>query len=221
MGVFRTLSASATGDPVPATVVDSPAVTPDSLDPRSWCALVGLEPAGGAGGLVWQAAPNASTIGGMRAVVESADAPGSDKRSARNHTGLADGWGVFDADGLDGETLGGGEITVLDLSGPADAPMNAVVRGAGEALYRARVDEAMSRLPWPLVDEAHAFFDGGADGTLRLLLTRGRAPGVSLVLATQRPSAVPAVGISQADLLVSHRLTARADLDSRERNRPT
>jgi hypothetical protein len=44
---------------------------------------------------------------------------------------------------------------------------------------------------------------------------------VSLVAATQRPSAVPAVAVSQSDVLVAHRLTSRADLDALERIRPT
>ena len=221
MGEFRTLGAPSTGRPVPATVVDSPTVTPGALDPRSWCALVGLAPDSGAGGLVWQAAQNGSTLDEMRSVVDSATAPHQDKRAARNHIGLAAGWGVFDANGIDAEALRGPEVTVLDVSGLDDAPMNAVVRGVGESLYRARVDEAIERLPWLLVDEAHTFFEGVADRTLRLLLTRGRAPGVSLVLATQRPSAVPEVGISQADVLVSHRLTASTDLEALREAQPT
>jgi len=54
---------------------------------------------------------------------------------------------------------------------------------------------------------------GVADPALRTLLTRGRAPGVSLVCATQRPGALPSVAVSQSDLLVAHRLTAERDLD--------
>jgi len=99
--------------------------------------------------------------------------------------------------------------------------MNAVVRGVGEALYRARIAGDIPRLPWLLVDEAHTFFDGVAARTLSVLLTRGRAPGVSLVLATQRPSAVPDVAVSQADVLLSHRLTAERDLEALRAARPT
>jgi DNA helicase HerA-like ATPase len=220
MGVFTTLAES-TGESISAAVIDSPAVTPDSLDPRSWCALVGLSPESGAGGLVWQAAQNASTIDGMRENIRETDAPGPDKRAATNHINLADEWGVFDAEGLDATALGSSEITVLDVSGMDSAPMNAVARGVGEALYRARVDDEIARLPWLLIDEAHTFFDGVADRTLRLILTRGRAPGVSLVLATQRPSAVPEVGISQADVLLSHRLTSHKDLEALRDAQPT
>jgi hypothetical protein len=41
------------------------------------------------------------------------------------------------------------------------------------------------------------------------------------VFATQRPSAVPEVGISQSDILVSHRLTAQADIDALQAAQPT
>jgi hypothetical protein len=221
MGVFDTLAADTTGEAVPARVVDAPTVDPNSLDPRSWCALVGLDPEGGPGTLVWQAAQETDSLAAMRRAVDTADAPGREGRAADNHLGLADSWGVFDTDGLDAAALGSGAVTVLDLSGLAAAPMNAVVRGVGEALYRARVTGDLDRLPWLLVDEAHTFFDGVAARTLERLLTRGRAPGVSLALATQRPSAIPAVGISQADLLCAHRLTSRADIEALRAAQPT
>ncbi len=224
MGVFSTIAEGVSDDasePVPATVVSDPAVTPDSLDPRSWCTLLGLSPESGAGALVWQAAEAESTLAAMREHVRTTDASGEDTRAAINHLNLADSWDVFDSDGLSSAQLGSHEVTVVDVSGLDAAPMNAVARGIGEALYRARVDETIDRLPWVLLDESHTFFEGVAESTLRLLLTRGRAPGVSLVMATQRPSAVPDVGISQSDLLVSHRLTARADLQALTDAQPT
>lgn len=49
-------------------------------------------------------------------------------------------------------------------------------------------------------------------GTVPAMAVRG--PGVSLVAATQRPGALPATAISQADLLVVHRLTGRADREA-------
>ena len=220
MGVFDGLADAATGTPVPTDVVSDPAVRPDTVDPRSWCEMLGLSPESGAGGLVWRAAQEATTLPEMRAVVGVSDAPGPDRRAAINHLDLAASWKVFDAGGLDAERLGSSAVTVLDVSGPDDAPMNAVARGVGESLYRARIDESIPRLPWVLTDETHTFFQGVARNTLELLLTRGRAPGVSLVLATQRPSAISEVGISQADILISHRLTSRDDLAALEAAQP-
>ncbi|WP_340101809.1 ATP-binding protein [Salinibaculum salinum] len=224
MGVFDGLAAGVTdeaADPVPARVVSEPTVAPSTLDPRSWCDLLGLDPESGAGGLVWQAAQRASTLSEMCTSVRETDAPTRDSRAALNHLSLAKSWGVFDAGGLSAAALAGEELIVVDVSGLDSAPMNALVRGIGETLYRARVEEEIQRLPWLLVDEAHAFFDGVAQTALRRILTRGRAPGVSLVLATQRPSAVPDVCISQSDILVSHRLTSQTDLDALTKVQPT
>jgi len=221
MGVFATLAEPADGKPVPATVLDSPTVSPSALDPRSWCALLGLSPESAAGALLWQATADASTLEGIRERLEAADAPATDRRAARNHLDLAASWGVFDPAGLTATDLAGPGVTVVDVSGLADAPMNAVARGIGETLYRARIDGTIGRLPWLLLDEAHTFFDGVAQPALRTILTRGRAPGVSLVAATQRPSAVPDVAVSQSDVVISHRLTARADLEALERARPS
>jgi hypothetical protein len=128
---------------------------------------------------------------------------------------------VFDEDGLDAQTLGGPEITVVDVSHLDSAPANAVCRGVGEALYRARVIDSMERLPWLLLDEAHTFFGNVAHSALATILTRGRAPGVSLVLATQRPSSVPEVAISQSDILISHRLTSQDDIQALAQAQPT
>jgi DNA helicase HerA-like ATPase len=200
-------------------VVDRPRVSPAALPPRAWCDLLGLPPTGAAGGLVWRAAGERETLAGMRAAVRSADADRAARRAATNHLDLAAAWDVFDPAGLSPESLSG--AVVVDCSGLDDAPMNAVVRALAAGSYRARVEEALDVLPWLLVDEAHVLFDGVAGPALETLLTRGRAPGVSLVAATQRPAALPPVAVSQADLLVAHRLTAEADVEALARARPT
>jgi hypothetical protein len=189
---------------------------------REWPGLVGLDPAGGPGGLVWRAADERDTLAAMRAFVDGSDAAPVTRRAAANALRLAASWGVFDPDGLDAAALADGGATVLDCAGRPDAAATAVVAAVARALYDARVDGRLARLPWLLVAEAHAFLDGGAaDGALRTLLTRGRAPGVSLVLATQRPGALPATARSQADLLVAHRLTAEPDVAALAAATPT
>lgn len=220
MGVFDTLAVSP-NDEIPTTVLDRPAIDPSTLDPRSWCALVGLDPESGAGGLLWRAAQERATLEAMRDHIESADAPRSDVRAAINHLDLAASWGVFESGGITAKDICGPEVTVIGVSGMDDAPMNTICRGIAETLYRARVTASVDRLPWLVVDEAHTFFDGVAGPALEAILTRGRAPGVSFVAATQRPSSVPAVGISQSDIVLSHRLTSRPDLEALERARPT
>ena len=220
MGAFARLDSGAHAENVPATVVGAPAVPPSALDPRSWCGLLGLSPESGAGSLVWQAAAAADTLAGMSDHVWDADAPIADARAAANHLALASSWGVFDPGGLAAADLATGAVTVLDVSGLAPAPTNALVRAVGEALYRGRVAGSIDRFPWLLVDEAHTFFDGVAAAALGRILARGRAPGVSLVLATQRPSAAPTIAASQSDVLFCHRLTSRADREALRDARP-
>ncbi|MEA5407158.1 DUF87 domain-containing protein [Haloarculaceae archaeon H-GB2-1] len=213
MGAFRPL-AEASSD---ATVAQ-PTVSTAALAPRSWCRLLGLDPASGPGALLWQVAEESESLAGMTTAVEAASVPDETRRAVRNHLGVARSWGVFDGEET---TLTDGDATVLDLETQPRAPTNAVVAGVSQALYRARVTGQTDRLPWVLVDEAHVAFDGVAASGLRQLATRGRQPGVSLVAATQRPSALPAVAISQADLLVVHRLTSRADRKALSKARPS
>ncbi|OYR39300.1 ATP-binding protein [Halorubrum sp. Eb13] len=207
-------------------VVD-PAVRPTAIPAAAWPDLLGLDPTSGPGGVVWRAVAEATrdagvagdtgadavSVADLRGRVAEADAPADARRAAANHLRLAASWGVFDADAPPIASLAtDGAPTVLDLAGVPEAAAAAVVRAVARGLYDARIDGDCDRLPWLLVDEAHAFFGGVADPALRTLLTRGRAPGVSLVCATQRPGALPSVAVSQSDLLVCHRLTAERDV---------
>ncbi|WP_435095491.1 ATP-binding protein [Halorubrum sp. N11] len=222
MGVFGGLQAAG------GSVV-KPRIRPATIPPEAWPDLLGLDPASGPGSLVWRVVADAldtpaddgsedavgsPSLAALRDRVDAADAPTTDRRAAANHLRLAESWGVFDANAPPITRLvGDGDPTVLDLAGVPETAAAAVVRAVARGLYDARIDGDLDRLPWLLVDEAHAFFGGVADPALRTLLTRGRAPGVSVVCATQRPGALPSVAVSQSDLIVAHRLTAERDLD--------
>jgi hypothetical protein len=220
MGVFDGLAADADGPPVPAEVVDDPRVAADAVDPRAWCELLGLSPEGPVGALVWRAADRGTSLATMAGYVADADADPATRDAATNHLRLAAGWDAFDPDGLDADPFDGG-VTVLDVSGLDRAPRNALVRAVATGLYARQVRDRSGRLPWLLVDEAHALFGGVAGDALETLLTRGRGPGASLVVATQRPSSIPDAVASQADLTVAHRLTARSDREALRRGRPS
>lgn len=216
MGAFAPLADAG----IEATVAD-PQVRADALEPPLWCSLLGLDTESGPGSLVYQAATRRETLAGMTEWVAGSDAGRAIRRSASNHLTLAASWDVFDPAGLSAERLCGGGVTVLDLSGVDRQPANAVLASVAGSLYDARIAGRTRRLPWLLVDEAHAFTDGVAGRALRRLLTRGRHPGVSCWLATQRPSALPGVAFSQADLLLAHRLTSEADVAALSDARPT
>jgi hypothetical protein len=236
MGVFAGLAADATPsdpardvtspasvDPVPAAV-RRPTVAPGALPARAWPALLGLardSPAGSLCQHVAGRAPADATLAEWAARAADGDATRAARRTVCNELRRAADWGVFAPDGLRAADLLAGEATVLDCSRLSDPALNAVVRAVAVGLYRHCVRETPARLPWLLVDEAHACFDGIAGPALETVLTRGRAPGVSLVAATQRPGALPDVAHSQADLLVAHRLTATPDIDALEAVSPT
>jgi energy-coupling factor transporter ATP-binding protein EcfA2 len=185
--------------------VCEPRVSAGAIPAREWPRLVGLDPREPAGALVWTAASERPTLAEMREYVDS-EGTRPTRRVAANHLARAASWEVFAPEGIRRPT----EPTVLNLAGVSDRAANAVVRAVATGLYERRLS-GEGPLPWLLVDEAHVFLDGVAAPALDTLLTRGRAPGVSLVLATQRPDALPETAVSQADLLATHRLTGRAD----------
>ncbi len=198
------------------TVHRRPRIRPDALPAAAWPGLFGLDRTGAVGSLVWRAVADRDrpTVAAAREYVADADAARAARRGADAQLALAERWDVFDPDGLTAADLADGDATVLDCSALPPAAATAVCAAVARALYDARVRGTIRRLPWLFVDEAHAFFGGVAGDALATLLTRGRAPGVSLVCATQRPAALPDVAVSQADLLVAHRLHGRADLDA-------
>ncbi len=73
-------------------------------------------------------------------------------------------------------------------------------------------------LVWLVVDEAHEFMprDGKTAATdpLVTILREGRQPGISLILATQQPGKIHTDVMTQSDILISHRITAKMDTDA-------
>ncbi len=73
-------------------------------------------------------------------------------------------------------------------------------------------------LVWLMIDEAHNFVpregENIATEPLVRLLKERRQPGISLVLATQQPGEVKKDVLTQSDIVISHRLTAKADIDA-------
>lgn len=78
--------------------------------------------------------------------------------------------------------------------------------------------DALPQGVWTLIDEAHLICPSdsntAAKPTLIEYVKRGRDAGLSLVLATQQPSAVDSRVVSQVDLLIAHRLVVDADISA-------
>lgn len=78
---------------------------------------------------------------------------------------------------------------------------------------------------WLVIDEAHVVAPCDAPSPARAALVeyvkRGRDAGLSLVLATQQPSAIDDRILSQVNLTINHRLTFQADINSATNRIPT
>ena len=73
-------------------------------------------------------------------------------------------------------------------------------------------------LVWLVIDEAHEFLpnEGSTVAThpLIILLREGRQPGISLILASQQPGKIHTDVMTQSDIVIAHRITAKVDIDA-------
>lgn len=80
--------------------------------------------------------------------------------------------------------------------------------------------EKMIPMTWFIVDEAHQAIPNPKEGTTPAtepvvrMLREGRQPGLTLVAATQQPGKIHTDLHAQTDLLLTHRVTATADVHS-------
>ena len=96
-----------------------------------------------------------------------------------------------------------------------DEEIQAVQHGADYARYRVKREMP---LVWIFIDEAHEFLpqEGKTPATNALvqLLREGRQPGISMVMATQQPGKIHSDAMTQSDIVISHRVTAKLDVDA-------
>lgn len=172
--------------------------------------------------------------------------PSSDttiKGVAENLLTMAQSWDLFDSQGsLLQSLIRPGVISVLDISHISDdAVKQVLVSIISEQLFQYRVEarkmqerKAMGLVTenpkepmiWLAIDEAHLFLPMGKRNlTKQVLLEKwlrqGRQPGVSIIMATQRPSSIDEEVLSHCDLIFCHRLTAQDDIMALQKLRPT
>jgi hypothetical protein len=87
-----------------------------------------------------------------------------------------------------------------------------------EVLYEQPDPREPEPLVWLFIDEAHEFLprEGktAASDALITILREGRQPGISLVLATQQPGKIHTDVMTQSNIIISHRITAKLDTDA-------
>jgi len=73
-------------------------------------------------------------------------------------------------------------------------------------------------LVWLIIDEAHEFLPNQgkttASDALITILREGRQPGISLILASQQPGKIHTDVMTQSDIIIAHRVTAKVDIDA-------
>ncbi|MHA2247644.1 MAG: ATP-binding protein [Candidatus Hodarchaeales archaeon] len=156
----------------------------------------------------------------------------------------AQSWGIFDEVGTSIYDIAKpGMVSVLDVSGYRQANawgLRSLIVGIlakkiyeRRILYRKSEEYALltnrpfdSRIvnTWFFIDEAHQFIptgSGAAKSAMSEWLQQGRQPGLSIVMATQRPNALDKIVSSQLDVLISHHITSRADREALKLVTPT
>ncbi|MCD6367772.1 MAG: ATP-binding protein [Candidatus Aenigmarchaeota archaeon] len=148
----------------------------------------------------------------------------------------AEDWGIFSPEGVSvRDLIGPGKVSIIDVSFYSQVSagwsvrtllVGLIARKIMEIRTAARREEEITtiegfrkmRVPitWLVIDEAHNFLPAegktASSDPLLSIIKQGREPGVSCVLITQRPNKLHEDAISQADLVLSHRLTAEQDL---------
>ncbi|MHC1756005.1 MAG: ATP-binding protein [Methanosarcina sp.] len=164
------------------------------------------------------------------------------KGAAENYFRAVKSWGLFSKEGTPlSELISGGRTTVLDVSSLENENVcAAAVSILAGRLYAERLEarrtyekKQMGEKPegeefpmvWLFIDEAHIFVPASRESLasevlINRCLRQGRQPGLSLVLATQRPASLHPDVVSQSDLLICHRLTSSDDILALETSRP-
>lgn len=168
------------------------------------------------------------------------------KQATKNRIEMAKGWGLLEKEGTKIKDIAqAGTITVIDVSAYRQAigmegTKDIIVGLLGKKLFEERMlyrkeeeirlmkglgRESSMPIVWLMIDEAHMFMPKDEPNiALNVLLEWvrvGRQPGLSLVLATQRPNKLHPDAISQCDLFISHRMTSQDDIQAVSMLRPS
>jgi hypothetical protein len=154
-----------------------------------------------------------------------------EKLNLENHFLAAHDWGIF-GEAKTPKILEPGKVSILDVSLTPQSVRALLVALISRKIYSERVAARRKEetaeiemtsikrvpMPWIFIDEAHNFLpDTGTTAAMEILLKivkEGRQPGITLVFATQRPEKLHPDALAQCDMIISHRLTAKADIEA-------
>lgn len=211
------------------------------LSPDAWCELFNLEINNAMGIALWRAVDalhetrehfNISDI--LASLRKDKRAKSTTIEALENRLTAAKRWHVFSEKPTSlTDVFSLEHINVLDLSvidagtkGLRNLVLDIVARRLFTERTRMRRREEFgmeTRLPhvWMAIDEAHQFVPQGRASLCKEMLIRwvkeGRQPGLSLIVATQQPSAIDAELLSQCDLIMAHKITTWDDINALDR----
>ena len=220
------------------------------LSPFHWCELFNVKHTDPFGTAITRSVHEMQKKSKNYSIVELLECIKQNKKSddhvkdvAENFLTMAESWGIFDSNGICiTKLITRGKITVLDLSHLPESSLKTIIIGIiGKKIFEERVKERKiyelkkmgqaiqeKGLPmiWMGIDEAQLFLPSDSDPVSKKVfinewMRQGRQPGLSLVMATQRPSSLDAEVMSHSDIIICHRLTSQEDIEALSRIRPT
>jgi uncharacterized protein len=219
-------------------------LSPTDLEARDWCNIFKIDFNSNAGILIERiilSLKQKYSIGDIIKSIKSDDRSSEeDKNLITARFEAVAKWSLFSEKATDfNKVLASGETNVIDISAYNFIEDGQEIKDLVIAIFckkilktrlLARKEEEVAEisgelntknkapLVWILIDEAHEFLprEGSnlATNPLIQLLREGRQPGISLVLATQQPGKIHTDVITQSDIVISHRLTAKLDINA-------
>lgn len=225
-------------------------LSPDQVSHEEWCALIGQDvysPQGHVLGATLDALKSDFDVGEMCAYVENdrhwRNVAEVTRQAVLYKLGDLAKTGLFQKSGLRvSDLLIAGRCNVFMLRDLRDVDKSLVTSIIARQLFtvmgqhhrRAKrdaffgADRSASKLParvWLIIDEAHVVAPSDRAMPAREALVeyvkRGRDAGLSLVLATQQPSAIDDRILSQVNLAFTHRLAFQTDISAASARVPT
>lgn len=214
-------------------------INPSDLSPDAWCQLFDLSISEVMGIALFRAVQKLSRrrnkqffIPDIISEIEMDSLVQDRTRQALlNRLEMAQSWDLFTTTYQElWEVFEPNSVNIMDLSTLDPGPRgrrNLVVDVLARDIFKrrtiARRKEELGligELPrvWMLIDEAHQFIPSGKSTLSKQALIRwakeGRQPGISLVVASQQPSAIDNEVITQCDVILAQKLTNRTDIQA-------
>ncbi len=214
-------------------------LNPADLSPDAWCELFNLSINDVMGIALFRAVQNLARrrkehffIPDMIDEIEADDrVADKTKEALLNRLEMAQDWDIFSTHYQElWETFDLKAVNIVDLStldpgthGRRNLVVDVLARDIFKRRTIARRKEELGligELPrvWMLIDEAHQFVPSGRTTLAKEALIRwvkeGRQPGISLVVASQQPSAIDSEVLTQCDVILCQKITNSLDIQA-------